>query len=38
VQQNGHKCHTPPSHHKKGKTVKTWSISFLIHSCSYQWL
>jgi len=34
VQQNGHKCHTPPSHHRKGKTVKTRSIYFLIRSFS----
>jgi len=29
---------TPPSHHRKEKTVNTWSISFLIHSCSTNYV
>jgi len=29
---------TPPSHHRKAKTVKTRSISFLIRSCSTDYV
>jgi len=28
----------PPSHHRKATTVKTWSISYLIHSCNTHYV